>query len=192
MSTNTCGVSEKLGTEALLDELERERLSTSSIVRTLYQIAVDLPAYKIIDLGVYGGGSTRAFLLACEETDGHVWSVELKPSRWLERTKQKVKEWGLEERWTLTMMDDLKYLDVWKNGLVDIVMIDTSHTYEHTLAELKAYSLFVRHGGLILLHDVAESKYEVNQAVDVFLKMVPFWNYCELKTRHGLGVLKRI
>ncbi len=36
---------------------------------------------------------------------------------------------------------------------VDVVFIDTVHTYTHTLAELMAYSERVRPGGVIVCHD---------------------------------------
>ncbi len=57
---------------------------------------------------------------------------------------------------------------------VDILFIDTSHAYAHTLAELQLYAPRVRKGGLVFLHDtevrvpdslIGEPEYPVKKAI---------------------------
>jgi len=160
-------------------------------VPILYDESIRLGAKKTIDLGVKYGLSTRAFLLACAVTDGHVWSVDVTDSPY---ARQKIREWGLADRWTFTIMDDLEFIKTWKEGPVDIVMIDTSHYYEHTLRELEAYSPIVRSGGLIFLHDTipAAACMKVSEAIIDFLKAHPGkYDYYHYLTVHGLGRLTK-
>lgn len=104
-----------------------------------------IPGVQVIELGVRSGNSTAAFLTAAEEHDGHVWSVDIAPPH-------TPTEWRHTGRWTVIVNDDLVIVDELPNQ-VDVVFIDTSHTYDQTLAELHAYAPKVRPGGVILLHD---------------------------------------
>ena len=95
----------------------------------------------VIELGVRCGNSTAAFLAAGAE----VWSADTEHP-------QVPPEWHENPRWHFLLGDDLspEILD----GLpatADVVFIDTAHTYEHTLAELRAYA--PRATRLVLLHD---------------------------------------
>ncbi len=95
----------------------------------------------VIELGVRGGNSTAAFLDAAELYEGHVWSVDIDPCP------------GEHDRWTFLHGDDMNPDIIDQLPDCDVLFIDTSHHYEHTLAELKAYVPKVRDGGVVLLHD---------------------------------------
>lgn len=99
---------------------------------------------RVLELGVRSGNSTSAFLAAAEKNDGHVWSADTQfpdvPARW-----------GEGALWTFVQGDDL-LLD-WNRQVFDVVFIDTSHHYDHTLAELRKYVPLVAKGGVVLLHD---------------------------------------
>ena len=97
------------------------------------------PNVVVIELGVRGGNSTAAFLDAAELYEGHVWSVDIADCP------------GEHERWTFIQGDDMDVVDQLPE--CDVLFIDTSHHYEHTLEELKAYVPKVRDGGVVLLHD---------------------------------------
>jgi predicted O-methyltransferase YrrM len=103
------------------------------------------PGVKVLELGVRTGNSTAAFLAAAEANDGHVWSIDI--------TSPAVPpEWQQTGLWTLTVGDDLE-LAPQAPDKVDVLFIDTSHTYSQTYAELAAYARNVKPGGVILLHD---------------------------------------
>lgn len=158
-------------------------------VPLLYGAVIHLKARKILDLGVLHGLSTRAFLIGCIETDGHVWSVDLKECP---IARQHIAAWGLEDRWTFTVMDSLSYVKTWKEGLVDICLIDTSHTFEQTLAELEAYTPLVRSEGRIFIHDTipAHPGIKVMDALQKFLGDHPGeYDFYNFKTKYGLGRL---
>jgi Methyltransferase domain len=112
----------------------------------LHDLAVGIVEVRVVELGTRTGVSTAAFLHAAEAADGHVWSVDLEqpavPS-W----------WPLTGRWTLTVGDDLEPQVIGAQPDPDVLLIDTSHTYEQTLAELRAWVPRVRVGGWVCCHD---------------------------------------
>jgi predicted O-methyltransferase YrrM len=143
----------------------------------------------VIELGVRSGNSTSAFLLAAEQQDGHVYSVDIDRPRL---------PWAGHPRWTFMMGDDLLLADDLPNG-VDVLFIDTSHHYSHTLAELDRYVPKVRFGGVVLLHDSelerpdgaphGDPAFPVRKAVEEYcareVLSPEFVSGC-----HGLGVIR--
>jgi predicted O-methyltransferase YrrM len=107
---------------------------------TLYDLA---RGKDVIELGVRSGNSTAAFLAAVEQ-DGHLWSVDIDRPRIPE-------DWFSSPHWTFIQGDDLHVADQLPS--VDIVFIDTSHTFEQTSAELDLYLPKIQRPGLFLLHD---------------------------------------
>jgi len=111
---------------------------------TFVSIAHDLGALRVIELGVRSGVSTVAWLYALQD-QGEQWSVDLEPS---------TIDFGHPAHWHFVQGDDRDPQTLAQLPEdVDIVFIDTSHTYDHTRAELRDYGRRVRNGGLILLHD---------------------------------------
>lgn len=139
---------------------------------------------RIIELGVRSGNSTCAFLAGLEHSGGELWSVDTDPP-------QVPDEWHLLESWHVLVADDRS---AEARGFcpagADVLFIDTSHYYEHTLAELRLYVPKVRPGGVILLHDTDPQEWpDVSRALRDYCAEValewydhPFW--------HGLGVIE--
>lgn len=100
-------------------------------------------ATKVIELGVRGGVSTLAWLHGLAANDGHLWSVDVNPAPGLPTG-----------RWTFRLGDDC-HPDVLADlpDQVDVVFIDTSHAYDHTVNELALYEPKLRPGGRFVLHD---------------------------------------
>jgi cephalosporin hydroxylase len=73
---------------------------------------------------------------------------------------------------------------------IDLLFIDTSHLYDHTMAELKRYAPRVRPGGWIVFHDYV-SFAGVSRAVGEFLASLPqrprFYPYLN---QNGLAMIK--
>ena len=145
---------------SLLQECFRRSQSGSDIhahLPRLFELA-SIPYVKVIELGVRRGDSTAAFLAAAEEQGGEVWSVDIADPR-------VPAEWHDLQFWYLTVGDDLKVADQLPDN-VDIVFIDTSHTYEQTKLELELYVEKVKSGGLIVLHDTELRRPEASPASD--------------------------
>jgi predicted O-methyltransferase YrrM len=135
---------------ALQQEYDVRRSVWSDIVDhmpTLYDVVLHYPNAVVQELGTRTGNSTCSLLLAAEQVDGHVWSVDIEypivPPWWVNTG-----------RWTVTVGDDLDpvVFDA-QPAEVDVLFIDTSHTYDQTAAELRLYVPRVRPGGTVLLHD---------------------------------------
>lgn len=107
-------------------------------------MVLNLDARHVIELGTRTGISTVAWLYALGITGGHLTSVDL-----LERPEN-IPEFP---HWDYIQGDDLDPAVISQLSSAEIVFIDTSHTYDQTAAELRAYRPLVRRGGRIVCHD---------------------------------------
>ena len=117
----------------------------------LYDTARSYNQVRVLELGSRKGNSTLAFLAAADETDGHVWSGDVRD---ITVDAEGMLPWSRHPRWTFTRGDDMD--PVVQSLLpvqVDVLFIDTSHEYEHTLEECRAYVPRVAAGGVALFHD---------------------------------------
>jgi cephalosporin hydroxylase len=101
----------------------------------------------VAELGTRTGESTSALLAGASATGGHVWSVDIgpvAPDPW----------WADTGLWSFLNADDMSdEAAAFIPAELDVLFIDTSHTYEHTLAELRRYVPRVKPGGTVLMHD---------------------------------------
>lgn len=107
------------------------------------QIVTERNAQHVIELGTRSGVSTIAWLYGLERTGGRLSSVDI----------DEQPDIGVWPHWTFHQADDLDPDLVVSLAPADVVFIDTSHRYEHTLAELNVYRWLVKPGGLMVLHD---------------------------------------
>jgi cephalosporin hydroxylase len=126
------------------DEYQMRCWMTSDIVQHLPRLHAEASTgdVVVIELGVRSGNSTAAFLAAVEEYGGHVHSVDI---------GRPPVPWHGHPQWTFHLGDDLALVDELPE--CDVLFIDTSHHYGHTLAELEAFVPKVKPGGIVLMHD---------------------------------------
>ena len=147
-------------------------------------------AKTVIELGTRTGVSTIAWLYALEQTGGHLWSVDID-------AKPPI---GDYPHWTFIQGDDCKpEVQIQLPHQADIVFIDTSHHYEHTLRELRGYRSFVKKGGLMVLHDTelpvpegapaSDPVYPVKRAVEQFISETGF-RWLNIPECWGLGIIE--
>lgn len=145
-----------------------------------------LESEVLLELGVCTGHSTHALLLSCKYGKGHLWSVDVDPCP---QAIERMKNNNLDKYWTFTVMHDLEYAKSW-NKQVDLLFIDTGHTFDLTLNELEVYSSFIKSDGVIFLHDTV-ARPAVKEAILEFIKKHLGWIYTEIPTTNGLGKLAR-
>ena len=105
----------------------------------------------MLELGARRGNSTLAFLAGVTESGGHVCSCDIDDVR---RFPDGIGPFAASPRWTFTHGDDMDpAVQALLPAEVDVWFLDTSHEYEHTLAELRAYMPRVVPGGVALFHD---------------------------------------
>lgn len=123
---------------------------------TFVDLVVDNGYRKILELGVRHGTSTAAWLWAAEQTDGHVWSVD-----W-----DKLVNFDTD-RWTFYQYDD-RDPTLWDVlslvGPFDVVFIDTSHQFAHTVYEIQKTYPLLSSGGTLVFHDTEVETFEHHES----------------------------
>lgn len=136
---------------------------------------------QVIEIGVGSCRSTVSFLVGIEESGGHLWSVEIDPTP--------VPEWLREHpQWTLVVGDSLDHHEAAPHD-VDVLFIDSDHSFEQTFAELNAYVPHVRSGGVVLLHDTGGHQPGVKKAIDLFCDPRG-WEWEDDPNSYGLGTIR--
>ena len=132
-----------------------DRLSKASDIQEyllfLYETAVSYRNVRVLELGTRRGNSTLAFLAAAEAVDGSVTSVDIDR---VANDPDGMLPWRNCPGWTFVHGSDMEEAVQARLPVeVDVLFIDTSHEYEHTLQELNAYIPRVVKGGVALFHD---------------------------------------
>lgn len=145
-------------------------------------------SFDIAELGVRCGNSTLAFLegLHRAHNHGHLFSCDTDPCR---HAVDLVDRTGYNDLWTFTREDSLTFAHRFAPDSFNLVFIDTSHEFEQTLNELRAWSPLLVKGGRMLLHDTC-SRPTVACAISVFLKDNP-WPHYNIDVCCGLGILEK-
>jgi len=166
-------------------------------VYNLFILVILLKPRKILNLGTGGkGASLRALLagLIYNGEGGHIITVEILNTPQMRAAHQvlqdEIEAVGGAGMVKFVTMDDLQFQPA---GNVDLIFLDTDHTYYHTLAELNKFSQCTR---LIVLHDTrikADVPLAVQKAIDTFLKHHQDWRNSEVgATPFGLGILYKL
>jgi len=159
---------------------------------TLHDSVLEYPNAVVLELGVRWGTSTSALLAGVEVVSGHLWSVDINPP-------QVPDWWRLTDLWTLTVGDDLAVSVIEAQPAeLDVLFIDTSHAYDHMLAELRTYVPRVKPGGVVLCHDTEleapemvgmQPPFPVARALDVFCDETGR-SWTNNTGSYGLGIIR--
>lgn len=130
---------------------------TQSDIQHHLPLLYSLAQGNVLELGTRTGVSTAALLAGVETRGGHVWSVD---------TDDCSKLFEGHPQWTFVRGDSrdselagmvraatgvpVSPVDIW---CLDILLVDTEHTYENVTAELTLWASYIKPGGSILLHD---------------------------------------
>ncbi len=152
----------------LSDAPTRKRAGRSDIsdhLGVLFYFATIAAPRLIVELGTRGGESTRALLAAASETNSILLSIDIEDCSQIDIP--------VRDRWHFVRSDDVEFgvaaFRSWCDTRsiapeVDVLFIDTSHTYEHTKAEIGVWSNHLSENGIIIFHDT-------NMGSGVFARM---------------------
>lgn len=158
-------------------------------LKTIYNLVVEVGAKTVIECGVNTGESTIALLEGLAATDGKLHSVDIHE---LPETRPMLEKYGLTERWTFQIMDDIKFGMEWpKDSKADLIFIDTSHTYDHTVKEIAVFEPILRAGGIMVFHDTVSFYNGVQKPINEFRKTHKDYKYKNYSNCNGLGVLRK-
>lgn len=104
---------------------------------------------NVLEIGVFEGASTSAFLCGVGGRGGHVYSVDMNPAC--------ADVFAGNPQWTFIRGDsrrDARKVMESIPGAIDVLYIDGDHSYLGCLADLLIYTPLVRRGGIVMVHDV--------------------------------------
>lgn len=132
----------------------------SSHLPTIYVHTVLNKPKLIFELGVASGQTSYAFNKAAMATSSKLVGVDIDP-RW----KSSYKNFS-KNQCQFYGMDDIKFLKfflknpLYPNKKVNLIYIDTSHVYQHTLVELEHFIPILAESGSFCVHDTNMSPLE--------------------------------
>jgi len=134
-------------TNPTLTDRHRRHCATPSDIHEhlprMKKLVEQFNAQHVVELGARSGLSTVAWLTGLETTGGRLTSVDLDDAP----------DIGTYTNWEHLRGDDTDPDILSQVDDCDILFIDTSHHYEHTLWELHNWGTKVRAGGFIVCHD---------------------------------------
>jgi len=116
----------------------------------LSMLVTEFTLKEILELGTRSGNSTLTLLAAAKGSGGRVLSMDIQPCK---LAQERVASAGLGDSWTFRHADDLSVPDSAIPEPIDLLFIDTRHTYNQLTAELKKYTPRLRQGSWIAIHD---------------------------------------
>jgi cephalosporin hydroxylase len=132
-------------------EFSKRPSDISDHLPVLYAESVRRKPEMIVELGVRRGSSTFVFERVAERFNCPIVSVDI----------EDCSSSSSYPHWTFVHADDVAFADefpAWckKRSLpetIDVLFIDTSHEYEHTVAEIDAWFQHLSPGALVFFHD---------------------------------------
>jgi cephalosporin hydroxylase len=121
---------------------------------SIYYFTLVTKPRLLVELGTRGGESTRALLAAANDAGGVLLSIDIENCQRVDTP--------FRDRWHFVQADDVLFArDGFKewakergvNPTVDVLFIDTSHEFHHTLAEVRAWSTHLSPEATMIFHD---------------------------------------
>lgn len=134
----------------------RTRTDTSDHLPTLFVEAMSVRPNLIVELGVRGGESTFVFERVATRTGAHLVSVDI----------EDCSDVSTYPRWQFVKADDTQFAKDFPSWCeqhsirpdIDVLFIDTSHLFEHTLQEIALWFPYVGNGGKVIFHDTNQKR----------------------------------
>jgi len=127
------------------------RTAMNEHLETLFWESLTLNPRLIVELGVARGESTRVFAQVAKLCGAKLIGVDLNDC-------SRALEW---EEWSFIQKDDLEFareFEAWCqqrqiDPVIDVLFIDTSHYFDHTLEEIRSYFPFLADHAKVFFHD---------------------------------------
>ena len=189
--------------DKLIDRTLNGKGNSDYHTMTIFSIALQIKAKKILELGVYHGATSEPLVWAASLTKGHLTSVDNTYSRW------DCPE-DLTDYRTFVQEDSIKFLkqEVKKGSYYDLVYIDDWHEYSHVKHELMLVEQITDNKSIIILHDLmafTEPQYhlplESSKGTEwgeggptraVFELDKNKWEWATIPINNGLTILRQI
>jgi len=151
-----------------LTRVMRDVQGTDWMLPLFWGIGCKFPNLRVGEIGFRGATSTLAWLLAAQEMEGHVYSMDILAC---ETGLQLVKQAGLSEYLTFIQCDS-SATDFPEE--LDILFIDGDHTYTGVSKDYRKHRENVKDGGLIFVHDTVSEPDVTRFVQDFQIDSIPF------------------
>lgn len=121
---------------------------------------------RLVELGTRQGDSTRALLAACEDEHALLNSFDMEDCSVIYLWRSFLPLWAFRQKNSVLAGEQW-----WPEIKVDLVFVDTDHTFETTQREIEVWHRHVRPGGVMMFHDywlLEPGRDGVKPAVDQF------------------------
>ena len=134
-------------------------------VDLIVEMCEKLDPRTIVDLGAGSGTTALAAFAGVSGQRVALTTVDAEESQ-LDWARAAVANAGRADQWQALLSDSADASVGFDDNSVDLLLIDTSHTYEQTSKELAAWLPKVRSGGGIWLHDYLGEYPGVGEALE--------------------------
>lgn len=173
-------------------ERYQQHYATQSDIQHHLGLLFSLAHGNVLELGTRSGVSTAALLAGVEKAGGHLWSIDLEDCsqvaaghpQWTFHQGDSTSDDTVSEVINAAMRAD----DIF-DASIDLLLIDTEHTYEQATAELALWRLYIKPGGHICMHD-PETFPGVRRAAQEFAD-AHGWEITFVLPCNGMAVLRR-
>jgi predicted O-methyltransferase YrrM len=143
--------------ENLINSLEGSLMKSdiSDHLSNIFYHSMEVKPRLIVELGTRGGESTRVLLSVAAINNCKLLSIDIDDC-----SKIKMKDY--QKFWNFIKADDIyfgknKFIKWCQNNNIepkaDVIFIDTSHEYEHTLNEIMVWKRHLSRKGTMIFHD---------------------------------------
>lgn len=134
---------------------------------TLYSIILGMESKNVFEFG--SGFSSKAILVALDQTDGKLISCDSRPLEQTSKTYDHTKLGDLFLRWRYIQKKSKEALKDIEGEIFDVVLHDGSHTWREVAEDLQTIVPHMKKGGILMVHDTAHptDNYQLDKAIDV-------------------------
>jgi len=131
--------------ETIQEYIHNNDSDISSHLDTIYMKVLEFKPKNIVELGVRGGESSKIFNYINQEIDSNIVGVDIDEC-----------DYSFMKNGTFYKANDIIF-HAFYNGLygknIDVLFIDTSHYYEHTVQEIHYWFPLLSDKALVIFHD---------------------------------------
>lgn len=131
--------------ETIQEYIHNNNSDISSHLDTIYMKVLEFKPKNIVELGVRSGESSKIFNYVNQEINSNIVGVDIDEC-----------DYSFMKNGTFYKANDIIFYAFYRSlygNNIDVLFIDTSHYYEHTVQEINYWFPLLSHKALVIFHD---------------------------------------